>query len=49
MTLDEQIAEQARKVVSFYQFGGLKGTAEALISLGDLAVLLEEKNISNDN
>ena len=40
---EEQIIEQARKVVSYYQFGGLKGTREALISIGDLAVLLEEK------
>ena len=35
------LAEQAHKVFSYYQFGGLRGSPEALIALGDLGVLLE--------
>lgn len=46
---DEKIIEQARKVFSYYQFGGLRGTAEALIALGDLGVMLGEVDPLSNN
>jgi hypothetical protein len=42
MTEAKDIVEQAKKVVGYYNFEGLRGTPEALVALGDLAALLDD-------
>lgn len=39
-----KIKELASKVVSYYQFGGIKGNPDSLAAIGDLALALSEES-----